>query len=152
MKKENKKIDKKKIGVIIEILLFIIILGLITFFYYFNGKSKKGEQDMIDVGITKVTDKTFASEVIESNKPVIVEFSSNMCPPCLTMVPTLINIAKENKDIKVVTINTSDNDTKTISEKYNVDATPTIIIFDQGQVVETFIGATSEDTIMDKLK
>jgi len=144
--------DKKKISVIVEIVIFIAILGGITFFYYFSGNDKKSAEEFSKVGIIKVNDENFEAEVLKSDKPVVLEFSSNMCPPCLTMVPTLISIAKNNQDIKVVTLNTSDDDTKKTAEKYEVEATPTIMILKDGEVVKTFVGATTEATIMQELK
>lgn len=143
---------KKKIMVIVEIVVFIAILGGITFFYYFGGKDKINEEEASKVGIIKVNDDNFEEEVLKSDKVVVLEFSSNMCPPCLTMVPTLIDIAKNNDDIKVVTLNTSDDDAKKTAEKYEIEATPTIMILKDGEVVKTFIGATNEDTIMAEIK
>ena len=61
-------------------------------------------------------------------------------------------IAKNNQDIKVVTLNTSDDDAKKTAEKYEVEATPTIMILKDGEVVKTFVGATTEATIMQELK
>ena len=144
--------DKKKISVIVEIVIFFAILGGITFFYYFSGNDKKSAEEFSKVGIIKVNDENFEAEVLKSDKPVVLEFSSNMCPPCLTMVPTLISIAKNNQDIKVVTLNTSDDDTKKTAEKYEVEATPTIMILKDGEIVKTFVGATTEATIMQELK
>lgn len=144
--------DKKKIMVIVEILVFIAVLGGITFFYYFGGKEKTSEEEASKVGIIKVNDENFETEVLKSEKVVVLEFSSNMCPPCLTMVPTLISIAKNNQDVKVVTLNTSDEDAKKTAEKYNVEATPTIMILKNGEIIKTFIGATNEDTIMAEIK
>ncbi len=144
--------NKKKIGVIIEIVAFIAVLGAITFFYYFNNNDTDAINETSEVGIIKITDENFKEEVLNSDIPVILEFSSNMCPPCLTMIPTLISIAKNKDDVKVATMNTSDDDTAKTSEEYFVDATPTIMIFQNGQVIETFIGATSEEKIMSVIK
>jgi len=144
--------NKKKIGVIIEFLVFFAILGGITYFYYFGNNDNKVSEESSDVGIIKITDANFESEVLNSDIPVVLEFSSNMCPPCLTMVPTLTSIAKNNKNIKVATMNTSDKDTEEVSKKYMIDATPTIMIFKNGAVIETFIGATSEEKIMSAIK
>ena len=51
-----------------------------------------------------------------------------------------------------MTLNTSDDDTKKTAEKYEVEATPTIMILKDGEVVKTFVGATTEATIMQELK
>lgn len=144
--------DKKKISVIVEVVVFILVLGSITFFYYFGGNDKDTKEEAKSVGIIDVNDENFEAEVLKSEKIVVLEFSSNMCPPCLTMVPTLISIAKNNPDIKVATLNTSNEDAKKTAEKYEVEATPTIMILKDGEVVKTFVGATSEDTIMAEIK
>lgn len=144
--------DKKKISVIVEVVVFILVLGGITFFYYFSGNDKDLKEETKSVGIIDVNDGNFEAEILNSEKVVVLEFSSNMCPPCLTMVPTLISIAKNNPDIKVATLNTSNEDAKKTAEKYEVEATPTIMILKDGEVVKTFIGATSEDTIMAEIK
>jgi len=129
--------NKKKIGLIIEISIFILVLGTITFLYYFTN-NKNDIEETSEVNILKITDENFQEEVLNSKVPVILEFSSNMCPPCLTMVPTLIN--------------TSDDNTKKTSEEYNINATPTIMVFKDGAIIETFIGATSEEKIMSVIK
>ena len=143
--------DKKKINLIIEVVLFIIVLCIITFVYYFTGKKTNTGELPSDVGIIAVNDDNFEEEVLNSGKPVVLEFSSNMCPPCLLMVSTMINIAKNNENIKVVTINTSENNTSEVSKKYNVEATPTILIIENGEIQKTFIGVTSEKSIQDEL-
>ena len=143
--------NKKKIGLIIEISIFILVLGTITFLYYFTD-NKNDIEETSEVNILKITDENFQEEVLNSKVPVILEFSSNMCPPCLTMVPTLISIAKNNEKVKVATINTSDDNTKKTSEEYNINATPTIMVFKDGAIIETFIGATSEEKIMSVIK
>jgi len=143
--------DKKKINLIIEVVLFIIVLCIITFVYYFTGEKTKTDELPSDVGIIAVNDDNFEEEVLNSDKPVVLEFSSNMCPPCLLMVSTMINIAKNNENIKVVTINTSENNTSEVSKKYNVEATPTILIIENGEIQKTFIGVTSEKSIQDEL-
>lgn len=144
--------DKKKSKLIIEIVLFILALGIITFVYYFVGNETVDEEKMMEVGIIKITDENYEEEILNSDSPVLLEFFSNSCPPCLTMVPTMINIAKNNDDIKVASVNTSEENTKNITQKYNIEAYPTILIIKNGEVTKTFIGATSEKTIMNELK
>ena len=54
-----------------------------------------------DIRIVKVNDSNFEQEILQSDKPTILEFSSTSCPPCLIMIPTLISIAKNYPDIKL---------------------------------------------------
>lgn len=144
--------DKKKIALIIEIILFIGALCAITGFYYFGGNKTKSDETYQDVGIIKINDDNFEEEVLKSDKPVILEFSSNSCPPCLTMIPTMINIAKNHQDIKVCDVNVSEEKASKITKKYNIEAYPTIYIIKNGEVIKTFVGATSEENILKEIK
>ena len=68
------------------------------------------------------------------------------------MLTTLIDIAKNNKDVKVATLNTDSKDCEDILEEYPADATPTIMIFKNGKVISTLVGAVDEDAIMAELE
>ena len=144
--------DKKKIKIIVEFTIFILALCAIKFFYYFKDSAETTDSELQEVGIIKVTDTNFQEEVLESDKPVVLEFSSNMCPPCLTMIPTLISLAKNNNDIKVAILNTNETEAKETASKYNIEATPTIFILKNGEIIKTFVGATSEEEILKEIK
>lgn len=144
--------DKKKIKIIVEFTIFILALCAITFFYYFKDSAETTDSELQEVGIIKVTDTNFQEEVLESDKPVVLEFSSNMCPPCLTMIPTLISLAKNNNDIKVAILNTNETEAKETASKYNIEATPTIFILKNGEIIKTFVGATSKEEILKEIK
>ena len=66
--------------------------------------SKNQNSEIEDIKIVKVNDSNFEKEVLNSDKPVILEISSTSCPPCLVMIPTLISIAKNYSDIKIATV------------------------------------------------
>lgn len=146
--------DKKKVTLIVEIGVFILALCAITGFYYFGGKEEVAPEEKTEekAEIIKVNDDNFEEEVMNTDKTVILEFSSNSCPPCLTMIPTMNSIAKNNKDIKVCDVNTSEDNTEEITKKYNIEAFPTIYIIKNGKVVKNFVGATSEEAIMKEIK
>lgn len=142
----------KKVKLIIEIVIFIVALCGITGIYYFGNVNKKeNEEEAVSVGIIKVNDENFNTEVLESGRPVIVEFTSNSCPPCVSLLPTLINIAKNNKNVKVATMNIDAKESSKTVSKYSIEATPTIKIFKDGQETSTILGATDEGKIMSEL-
>lgn len=144
----------KKVKLIIEIVIFVVILGIIAAIYYFSINStnkKEVEEESVSVGVVKVTDDNFEEEIINSDKPVILEFSSNSCPPCVAMLTTLVDIAKNNKDVKVATLNTDSKDSEEVLDKYPIDATPTIMIFKDGKAISTLVGAVDKDTILSEL-
>lgn len=138
----------KKVKLIIEIIIFILVLCAITFIYYFNNSNK---EESASVSITSVTDENFEKEVLNSDKPVILEFTSKTCPPCVAMLTTLIDIAKNNDDIKVATLDIDSDETKNTTDEYEVSATPTLIIFENGKVKDTLVGAIGEDKIMEAI-
>ena len=143
---------KKKVTLIIEIIVFILALCGLTCAYYFSNNTEEVEEEPASVGITEVNNDNFKEEVLDSKKPVILEFSSKSCPPCVAMLTTLIDIAKNNKDIKVVTVDIDDKNSTKIAEDYEISATPTIMAFDGGEAKGTLVGAVNEDKIMDLLR
>ena len=143
----------KKVKLIIEIIIFIAILGIITGIYYFSSSNKEElEAEAGSVGVVKITDENFSQEILNSEQPVILEFSSNSCPPCVAMLTTLIDIDKNNKDLKVATINVDAKECADTMARYQVDGTPTLMIFEDGEVTSTLVGAVDKDTIMAELK
>ncbi len=142
----------KKIKLVIEIVIFVLVLGIIGAVYYYNVNKKAVIKEAGSVGIVKITDSNFEEEVLNSDKTVILDFSSNSCPPCVAMLTTLIDIAKNNQDVKVATINIDEEGTEDTVSKYEVSATPTIIIFKDGSDIKTLVGAVDEDKIMSEVK
>ena len=144
----------KKVKLIIEIVAFIVVLGGIAGVYYFSTNStnkEEVEEESASVGVVKVADDNFEEEILNSDKPVILEFSSNSCPPCVAMLTTLVDIAKTNEDVKVATLNTDSKESKEVLEEYSIEATPTIMIFKDGEVISTLVGAVDKDTILSEL-
>lgn len=142
----------KKVKLIIEIVIFVCILGVIGSFYYVNMSNEEVLEDAVSVGVVKITDENFEKEVLKSDKPVILDFSSNSCPPCVAMMTTLIDIAKNNKDVKVATLNVDSKECEDIIKEYPADATPTIMIFKNGEVTSTLVGAVNGEKIMSEVK
>ncbi len=140
---------KKKIGLIIGIVLFVGALITITVVYnQDNGNQEELEEEAANVGIIRVNDDNYEEEVLNTDKIVVLDFYENMCPPCTSMIPTIINISKSSDDVKVVMINMSEDDTAKLTKMYEVSASPTIIILKDGETKDGFVGATSEEKIM----
>jgi thioredoxin 1 len=87
-----------------------------------------------------VTDKTFDTEVIGSKEPVVVDFFAEWCGPCKAMSPALEAVSKEMAGkVKVVKIDVDQNPATT--QKYRIQAMPTLMLFKDGKVAATQVGA-----------
>ncbi|KFL30371.1 thioredoxin [Devosia riboflavina] len=87
-----------------------------------------------------VSDSNFAAEVLEADRPVLVDFWAEWCPPCKAMAPTIDALAEElAADFKIVKLDVDSNPGITVA--YNVRAMPTLIIFKDGVPVDVKVGA-----------
>jgi thioredoxin 1 len=87
-----------------------------------------------------VTDSNFAAEVLASDKPVLVDFWAEWCPPCKAMSPTIDALADEMAgSVKIVKLDVDSNPGITV--QYNVRSMPTLMIFKNGQPVDMKVGA-----------
>ena len=97
-----------------------------------------------------LTDQNFEQEALKDDKPVLVDFWSPICAPCLVMGPVIEEIAEQLEGkIKVGKLNVSDNP-KT-SRDYGIRAIPTFIIFKDGKEIERVIGVQQKQFLIDKL-
>ena len=96
--------------------------------------------------ISEVTDQNFDEEVLQSDKPVLVDFWAAWCAPCRMLEPTVEQVALEYSDrAKIVKLNVDDN--AKISAKYSIRGIPTLLLFKGGEVKDQVVGATSKDNI-----
>ncbi|MBT5575719.1 MAG: thioredoxin [Microbacteriaceae bacterium] len=87
-----------------------------------------------------VTDQNFATEVLGSDKPIMVDFWAEWCGPCRAVSPILDQIASEHSEkIDVVKLNVDDNPETAM--KYQITSIPTMKVFRGGEVVKTVMGA-----------
>lgn len=90
-----------------------------------------------------LTDKNFQAEVLESKIPVLVDFWAQWCHPCRVVGPIVEELATEySGKLKVGKV---DVDANQVSGNYAVMSIPTLLIFKNGQVVKTMVGAQSKD-------
>jgi thioredoxin 1 len=99
--------------------------------------------------IPTVTDDAFAAEVLESERPVLVDFTAAWCPPCRVMKPVLAELAAERDDLRVVQLDV-DAEQRTASE-YGVLSMPTFILFRDGREVQRLVGARPRRRLEEEL-
>ncbi len=101
-------------------------------------------------GVAAVTDETFATEVLGSDIPVLVDFTADWCPPCRMIAPVLSQVAGEQQGrLKVVSL---DVDTNPVTQAaYGVLSMPTLIVFQGGEPVKSLVGARPKRKLMQEL-
>jgi thioredoxin 1 len=103
------------------------------------------------VGAKSVTDDTFTTEVLESNKAVLVDFWAEWCGPCRQVSPILEEIAGEHADkLEIVKLNVDENP-RTAAD-YGITSIPTMNVYQGGQVVKSIVGAKPKAMLLRDLE
>jgi thioredoxin 1 len=95
---------------------------------------------------TAVTESSFEQEVLQSDKPVIVDFWAEWCGPCHAVSPVLDKIAEERSDeLRLVKVNIDEE--PALAQRYGIVSIPTIILFKSGEPAAAAIGAQPKGAI-----
>jgi thioredoxin 1 len=96
--------------------------------------------------VSEVSDSSFEKDVLQSDKPVLVDFWAEWCGPCRALAPTVEAVAeKYAATARVVKLNVDDN--PTVSQQYGIKGIPTLIVFSGGKEEARVVGATSKEAI-----
>lgn len=103
------------------------------------------------MGILKITDQNFNSDVMKSDKPVLVDFWAEWCGPCRMIAPILEEVAEELGDTAVISKLNIDENPETPA-LLGVRSIPTLMIFKDGKMVGTKVGVQSKAALIDWVK
>ena len=93
-----------------------------------------------------INKNNFHEEVMNSDKPVLIDFWAPWCGPCRMVVPMVEEIAKERPDIKVGKINVDEN--PELSSQFGIMSIPTLVVMENGKIVNQAMGARPKNAIL----
>jgi len=148
---------KNKISLIVLIIAFIGIMILLNSVLQ-NEADKISNTDNIVSGNIKeeksmvitVNGENFETEVLKSEKTVLIDFYADWCGPCKMLSPIVEQFASENEDIKVVKINVDDE--QDLAIEYGIMSIPTLVVIKNGQEANKAVGLISKDEINNLVK
>lgn len=100
--------------------------------------------------VPAVTQASFDSDVLQSEKPVLVEFWATWCGPCKQMKPVVDEIAKEFEE-QIKTVKVDIDAEPELASKFNVNGVPTLMLFKDGKMVTIVSGVTSKETLAEQI-
>lgn len=101
------------------------------------------------MSVTNITAENFNTEVLESEKPVLLDFWAPWCGPCRMVSPILDEIAQERTDIKVGKVNVDEQ--SELAGQFGVMSIPTLVVMKNGKVVNQAVGARPKNEILKML-
>lgn len=97
------------------------------------------------MAVEHINENQFKSVVLDSQKPVLVDFFATWCGPCRQMSPVLDQIASERNDVKIVKVDVDEN--QNLAAQFGVMSIPTLIYFKNGKAVSQAVGARSKASL-----
>lgn len=111
--------------------------------------SKQKTKEECDMSAINISTNNFQKEVMNSDKPVLLDFWAPWCGPCRMVVPIIEEIAEERPDIKVGKINVDEQ--PELAGKFGIMTIPTLVVMKNGEIVKQASGARSKNAIWEML-
>ena len=101
------------------------------------------------MAVVTITKENFAQEVLQSTKPVLLDFWASWCGPCRMLSPIVDEVAEERTDVKVGKVNVDEQ--PELAGEFGVMSIPTLLVFEQGKLVRQAVGARPKAGVLDLL-
>ena len=100
--------------------------------------------------VLEVSDQNFEKEVVQSDKPVVVDFWAAWCGPCKMLSPIVEEVAKEYSQVKFCRLNVDDNPNQ--AGNFQIMSIPTLIFFKQGKAIDKVVGLISKGEMVKRVQ
>ena len=101
------------------------------------------------MAVVTITKENFEQEVLQSEKPVLLDFWASWCGPCRMLSPVVDEVAEERTDVKVGKVNVDEQ--PELAGEFGVMSIPTLLVFEQGKLVRQAVGARPKASVLDLL-
>ena len=101
------------------------------------------------MAVITITKENFAQEVLQSEKPVLLDFWASWCGPCRMLSPIVDEVAEERGDVKVGKVNVDEQ--PELDGEFGVMSIPTLLVFEQGKLVRQAVGARPKASVLELL-
>ena len=153
---------KEKQSLILLIVMLIVVIGAAVIIYErFSQKEIEAESNVIleanvennenaKSDVLDIESSNFETEVIKSEKKVLIDFYADWCGPCQKLSPIVDKFAEEHSEIKVVRIDIDAQEE--LADRYNIRSIPTLVVIENGEEINRVIGLVSEEKIIELCK
>ena len=101
------------------------------------------------MAVVTITKENFEQEVLQSEKPVLLDFWASWCGPCRMLSPVVDEVAEERTDVKVGKVNVDEQ--PELAGEFGVMSIPTLLVFEQGKLVRQAVGARPKASVLELL-
>ena len=101
------------------------------------------------MAVVTITEENFEQEVLQSTKPVLLDFWASWCGPCRMLSPVVDEVAEERTDVKVGKVNVDEQ--PELAGEFGVMSIPTLLVFEQGKLVRQAVGARPKASVLELL-
>lgn len=115
-----------------------------------NQEENTLEEENMSENVLEVTSESFQKEVLECDKPVLIDFYADWCGPCKRLSPIVEEIAGEEENVKFVKINIDDNED--IAIEYQIMSIPTLVVVKNGKETDRVVGLVDKSRVQELIK